>query len=393
MHVAILTPEFPPQRGGIGTHCYEMARHWAARVEVTVLAPAASGLRPPDAATFRIVEVPGGTLLARQRALAGQLRRLLRNHQIDVVYSAHWRSCGVALRLASLVSASRPRYVQAVHGSEVLALLVGNAGPGGVQRPLFRWVTGAAEVLVALGGHQAQLLSRLGVPSGRIAVSPEGVDAARFERVDDATLTAMRARYGLAGRRVLLTVGRLVERKGHDTVLRALPAILDRVPETVYLIVGSGPREPVLRSLARDLGVEDRVVFCGVVPDEELAAHYWACDVFVMPGREVHGDVEGFGIAFMEAAACGRPCIGGRSGGAAEAIAEGQSGFLVDPWSPEQLADTAIALLEDATLSARMGARARERARAEFGNEQIANDLLDVAIAGTGPAAPPRGTR
>jgi phosphatidyl-myo-inositol dimannoside synthase len=380
MHVLIVTPEFPPQTGGIGTHCFEMATHWATRADVTVLAPSGDR-RHSRTPPYRLLATPaGGSRLGRLLGTRRQVGRVLRERRVDVVYVAHWRASGVAVRLADPLRRLVPRYVQAVHGSEVLMLLT---RPGVSKVPLrwlFRWATGHVDAFVALGAYQGQLLERLAVDRRRIVVSPEGVDVSRFEHVDGAVLGEVRARHDLQGRRVMLTVSRLVERKGHDMVIRALPAILKAVPDAVYLVVGRGPREEFLRRLAHETGVAESVVFCGAIPDRELAAYYTACDIFVMPSREVDGDIEGFGITFMEAAACGKPSVGGRTGGIAEAVVAGETGLLVDPGAPAEIADAVISLLTDPDLANRMGTAGRHRVVGDFQYAQIAENLLDRAL-------------
>jgi phosphatidylinositol alpha-1,6-mannosyltransferase len=380
MHVLIVTPEFPPQTGGIGTHCFEMATHWSSRAEITVLAPGGHQ-RHPRNLPYRVLATPtGGSRVSRLLGTRRQVSRVLRERNVDVVYVAHWRASGIAVRLADPLRRLVPRYVQAVHGSEVLMLLTRPGASAALLRRLFQLATSKVDTFVALGAHQGHLLERLAVDHRRIVVSPEGVDVTRFERVDGQVLGEVRARHGLEGRHVMLTVSRLVERKGHDMVIRALPAILDAVPDTVYLVVGRGPRESFLRELAHDTGVTANVVFCGAVPDRELAAYYTACDVFVMPSREVDGDVEGFGITFMEAAACGKPSVGGRTGGIAEAVLAGETGLLVDPNSPHEIADAVVSLLTDADLANRMGMAGKRRVVSHFQYAQIADDLLDRAL-------------
>ncbi|NLB96282.1 MAG: glycosyltransferase, partial [Armatimonadetes bacterium] len=177
-------------------------------------------------------------------------------------------------------------------------------------------------------------------------------------------------------RPVLVTVSRLLERKGHDVVLRALPRIAAAVPEVAYLVAGTGPREPVLRRLAGELGVAERVVFAGRVPDEELADYYGAADVFIHPNRELpNGDVEGFGIVFLEANAAGKPVIGGNSGGTPDAVVDGVTGFLIDPNDVDAVADAAIRLLTDRDLARKLGEQGRERARTEFTWERAVERL------------------
>jgi phosphatidylinositol alpha-1,6-mannosyltransferase len=164
---------------------------------------------------------------------------------------------------------------------------------------------------------------------------------------------------------VLLTVGRLVERKGIDTTIRALPKVLARCPEAAYLVVGSGEDLPRLQALAEAMGVVEQVIFAGRVPHEELVAHYQLCDLFVMPNRELaNHDTEGFGLVFLEANACGKAVISGKAGGVVEAVCHGQTGLNVDGDSVEAVADAIADLLRDVQRREAMGARGLEVARA-----------------------------
>jgi phosphatidylinositol alpha-1,6-mannosyltransferase len=191
-----------------------------------------------------------------------------------------------------------------------------------------------------------------------------GVDGERFR--PDVNPRLIRDRYGLDGARVLLTVGRLVERKGHDVVIRALRRVSEAIGPVRYLIAGSGSEERRLRALAADLGCADEVIFIGHVSDEDLPPLYAACDVFVMPSRALQerDGIEGFGIVFLEAGASGKPVIGGRSGGITDAVLDGTTGVLVNPQDVEEIAEALIRLLRDREDAARMGEEGRRRAEA-----------------------------
>ncbi|MCK7579231.1 MAG: glycosyltransferase, partial [Chromatiales bacterium] len=154
-------------------------------------------------------------------------------------------------------------------------------------------------------------------------------------------------------------------------MIRALPRVLEVAPNTHYLIVGEGHYRPVLERLVDDIGVRAHVTFAGKVREEELAAYYQLCDVFVMPNREMpDGDTEGFGLVFLEANACGKPVIGGRAGGAVEAVRDGENGLLVDGWSVAEVASALSRLLTDRVLNARIAARGLEsRACVQFALE------------------------
>jgi phosphatidylinositol alpha-1,6-mannosyltransferase len=160
---------------------------------------------------------------------------------------------------------------------------------------------------------------------------------------------------------VLLTIGRLVERKGVDLVIEALPPLLADHPDLAYLVVGSGPREAALRRRARELGLGDRVVFAGAVPDAELPRIYNLARVFVMPSRFIRrkATIEGFGLVYLEAGASGLPVIAGTAGGATDVVRDGENGLLVDPESPAAIGAAIRRLLEHPEEARRMGERGR----------------------------------
>jgi len=240
-----------------------------------------------------------------------------------------------------------------------------------------RAMAATASAFIAISPFMGRFLVKQGVPSERVAVVVPGVNPA-FLKEDDGSAERVREQYGLRGKRVIVTVSRIVERKGQDKVIEAMPAILERVPEAVYLVAGEGPDRTRLEVLARQLGVEQHVVFTGQVPYEQAPAFYSAAEVFVMPNREMPGDIEGFGIVFLEANARGLPVIGGRSGGAQDAVEDGVSGLLVDPFSSEDVARALIRLLTDADLARRLGEGGRHRVLTQFSWERAAAQVRAV---------------
>ncbi|MCK4262075.1 glycosyltransferase, partial [bacterium] len=209
-------------------------------------------------------------------------------------------------------------------------------------------------------------------------VIPPGVDSLRFR--PDLDADAVLKKHHLFGRQVILTVSHLVRRKGHANVIRALPRVLEKVPEAIYLIVGRGPEDDNLRKLAQTLGILDRVVFAGFVSNEEIPLYYNVCQVFIMPSYEIkeEGDVEGFGIVFLEANACGKPVIGGRSGGVVDAVVDGETGLLVDPLNTEEISVALVKLLYDESLAERLGQRGRKRVEKELSWEKVTERILGV---------------
>jgi len=217
-----------------------------------------------------------------------------------------------------------------------------------------------ADRVIANSHFTRGLLVAGGVSPARVAVIHPGTDADFFRPLPrDPRLVSQ---WGLEGKRVILTLGRLRERKGQDMTLRAMPEILRHVGDAVYVIAGTGPHEPQLRRLAEALGLAERVRFVGEVAPAQMPAVYSLADVFVMANRTLTSrDVEGFGIVFLEAAACGVPVVGGRSGGVGDAVADGQTGLLVDGARPEQIARAVVRILGDAQLARRLGEAGRRR--------------------------------
>ena len=240
---------------------------------------------------------------------------------------------------------------------------------------LVRRVCLGASANLANSRNTARMIEELGVPASRIHVVYPGVDVQRFRPEVDGS--ALRARYAPAGGVVLLSVGRLQRRKGHDLAIEAM-AKLDQALPITYLIAGDGAERARLEGLTAQLGQQHRVRFLGEVPAEDLPRYYAACDIFVLPNRDTDNDVEGFGIVFLEAAATGRPSIGGRSGGVPEAVADQVTGFLVGGTDPDELATTIRKLAESEDLRHAMGAAGRARACQDFTWDSAAAQVRGV---------------
>ncbi len=209
-------------------------------------------------------------------------------------------------------------------------------------------------------------LVEFGVPAEKTLTLYPGVDTRRFQP-DKPPAEFVQSR-GLGGRRILLTVGRLVDRKGHDKVVRAVARLAPQFPELLYVISGKGESEGRLKQLVADLKIESHVRFVGRVSDEEILHYYNLCEFFVMPSREITGSghVEGLGIVYLEAGACGKPSIGGRSGGVREAIWDGRTGLLVDPESVDDLVLKMETLLKDKQYCRSLGENARNWVHTRF---------------------------
>jgi len=263
-------------------------------------------------------------------------------------------------------------YVVYAFGNEILDATQSNWGRDrlAVQR---------ADRVLAISRFAATLVEKAGVRPERIDIVNPGCDAQMFRPM----APRMELRQKLLGPRpgpVVLTVGNLVARKGFDMVIRALPRLRQTVPDVTYLIVGAGPYGDELESLAVATGVRDHVVFAGMIPHKELPDVYALSDVFVMPSREQlwKSDVEGFGLVFLEASSCGKPVVGGRSGGVPEAVEDGATGLLVNPHEPEEIAGTLARLLTDTDLAKRLGQEGRRRVVRDFDSARVGDRVHGI---------------
>ncbi|HKQ45246.1 MAG TPA: glycosyltransferase family 4 protein [Rhizomicrobium sp.] len=219
-----------------------------------------------------------------------------------------------------------------------------------------------ADGVVAANRYAASLLAgRFDVPEGKILLVQNGVDLAAFR--PGPPPSELVQRFGLAGRRVLLSVTRLVPRKGVDKVIAALPDIAKRFPQTVYLVVGDGPQAADLRGLAQKFGVADQVIFAGSVPHGDVQYFYNAADIVLLPNRAEEGEADGLPLVFLEANACGKPVIGGRAGGTAEIVRDADNGVLVDGHNSAEISRAICDLLGDEARRQGMGQAGLRRAQ------------------------------
>jgi phosphatidylinositol alpha-1,6-mannosyltransferase len=278
----------------------------------------------------------------------------------------------LGLLAPALRRAGARRLVATTHGHEAgWAMLPG-------ARSLLRRIGAGCDVVTYLGDYfRRRLEPAFGTNPAYAQLTP-GVDVDTFR--PDVDGAPIRRRYGLTDRPVVVCVSRLVPRKGQDTLIRALPQLRRRVPDAAMLIVGSGRYRSRLAALAAELEVTDVVAFSGAVPGSELAAHYAAGDVFAMPCRTRRRgmDVEGLGIVFLEASATGLPVLVGDSGGAPDAVRDGETGYLVDGRDPAAVAERLATLLSDDALRVAMGAAGRDWVTREWRWDVVADRLREL---------------
>jgi phosphatidylinositol alpha-1,6-mannosyltransferase len=353
--VLVVTNDFPPRVGGVQQYEWNVVRHLPPD-RVMVLAPNWLGWKEHDAGQpFEIRRWPA-RFMWPTLDLERRVRSLAAAHRADVVLFGQ----GLPLSLLGPGLAERGiPYAVLTHGVELWM-----ARSPGVRRLLSTALAGARAV-TAVSGYTAQAIEPAMPPNVPLTLLPPAVDEQRF--TPDADGLAIRDRHGLGERPVVLCVSRLVHRKGQDVLIGGMELLGSLVPAATLVIVGDGPYRPKLEEMARQ-APPGSVVFTGEVPDEDLPAHYSASDVFAMPCRSRWGglEVEGFGIVFLEAAAAGKPSVAGRSGGAAEAVVDGETGLLVEGAEPKAVALAVSRLLADRDRAAAMGSAGRARVERDF---------------------------
>ena len=397
----IVTNNFPPVVGGAGEVYAALAAAGGGRIGILAASRSyLDGAEIPGwpshdaAAGYPMARVPAvrprrdavGGRLARLGAeawirvrLLAAVARMRRRHRFGVLGIADDETVGWLIRPAQRLLGCK--VVLWTHGDD-LAVQPCQARLRERRRRQFA----RADAIVAVSAAAAAELCRVyGVPARRVTVIANGIDLTLFRpRPEDP---ALRARLGLAGRRVIVTVARLVARKGIDRVIAALPSVLAAVPDAHYLVVGEGPQQAELLALAVRCGVAERVTFAGTVGHRDVPAYLALAACFAMPNRRLaDGEDEGFGLVFLEANACGVPVLAGRAGGVPEVVADGENGLLVDGEDAVAVADGLIRLLSDAPLAARLAAGGLARAELAGWDRTTARLLALCAGLETTPA-------
>ncbi len=373
MKTLVVTNDFPPRPGGIQQFVHALASRLPSD-EVVVYAPKWKRDALFDAEQdFPVVRHPTSLMLPVPDVLK-RARAVARSEGCDAVWFGAAAPLGL---LAGPLRGDVRRFVASTHGHEVGWARLPAA------RQVLRRIGRLNDVVTYLGDYTRSRLAPALGPAATLRQLPSGVDVDVFH--PGAGREDVRRRLALADRPTVVCVSRLVPRKGQDVLLRALPAIRKQVPGAALLVVGGGPDMPRLQRLAVEQGVADHVRFTGSVPWAELPAHYAAGDVFAMPCRTRLGgiDVEGLGIVYLEAAATGLPVVAGDSGGAPDAVLDGETGVVVDGRDVARVGREVAALLADPARAAAMGAKGRAWVEREWRWDVLA-DRLRGLLSGDG---------
>ncbi len=380
MALIILAHQILPRVGGTERYIYELACALQdCGEQLVVIAADCEGAADSDSRSPLTIErVPAKGKWQGMQALAAAATDYVNGNSFDesvtAIVARMWKPEGMAGWLVRRRTGLP--YVVLAHDCEFVR--TGNN--------ILKWATQHLVIRGAAGGaavshYAASNLQYRGLPEEQIAVVYGGVNPAAFA-VDEQDVAELRARLSDRGQPILLTVARLVYSKGHSQVIAALPQVLEQVGELKYVIVGSGEEKENLQQLVKQEGLSKFVTFCGEVADSELATLYHAADLFIMPSRDMNGNSrEGLGLTYLEAGLCGLPAIGSNSGGVPDAIADNETGLLVNPEDPAQIANAIIRLISDEALARRLGQNARRRVLDDFTWERVA-ERFQAALKG-----------
>lgn len=357
----VLAQDFPPVPGGVSVYGENLFKNWTGRA--IILTPEcdepAKVMFPPNIIVKRIpMDMTRGSFksyLKRQLGFYKESRSIINKEKIHVVQCTHMASGIAALIIKKIHSIP---YVLYSYGSEI------TGQPGIIRHSIAKSILKNAFCIVTMSDFTRQAIIKYGVDEKKIRFLT-GVDIERFSRIGN--IEATKKKYGIKGSPIILTIARLMEHKGIDTVIKSLPEMLKKYPNMLYLIIGEGPYHDTLERLSKSLKIEDHVKFLGNIPhyklQDETEAFYSLCDLFLMISRNINDiEAEGFGLVFLEAGLTKKSVIGGDSGGIGDAVVDGVTGKLVNPNNSAKVSECILSLLENRSLADKMGINGYKRA-------------------------------
>ena len=358
--VLLVTNDFGPRAGGIETFVMGLLER-VPKGEVIVYTSRQSSTgeydrRWRDDYGVEVVRDKSSILLPTPRVIRN-LQKLIDERNLSTVWFGAAAPLGVSARW--LRRAGAQHIVALTHGNEVWWSKVWP----------FSWaiseIARSVDVVTYLGDFTHQAIARRFKDKNKLTKIAPGIDTEHFRPLD---VRELREKYGIADRATIVSVGRLVHRKGQDRLVEAMPLVLKEIPEAHLVFIGEGPHRKRLDELVKKFKLENHVTFIGRIQYSDLPRHFSLGDIFAMPSRSrLFGlEVEGLGIVYLEASACGLPVVGGNSGGAPDAVKEGITGFVVDGNKLPEIADRIITLLKDDELRNQMGNAGRSWAMEEW---------------------------
>jgi len=346
MKTLLFTLEYPPFHGGVANYYGNLVKHWPKPSEILVL-------NNNDGHLIN-EKLP----LLKWLPACFSLNKKVKQEKIDHVLVGQILPLGSATYLISKIT--KIKYTVFLHGMDFSLA---------IKNPRKKWLAGKilknADKIICVNSYVADL-ARQTFPEikHKIIVVNPGINT---DTKDNTQQTIkLKEKYHLENKMVLLSVGRLVKRKGFDMVIEAMPIALKQMPNLVYIILGDGEERKNYELQIRNYKLQNEVLIINNVSDQEKNLWYNLCDIFIMPSRNINGDFEGFGIVYLEANLAGKPVIAGKSGGISDAVIDGLNGLLVDALNSDQIISAVIKLAENQSLRKKLGENGRTRTINDF---------------------------
>jgi len=368
MKLLLYTHEFPPFLGGLATTSTKLSKGISeSDIDIVVLAPGYSSedrdidIKLP----YKVIRIPSlGKKWVKKIPFVEIILGWI--YLLKALESEKPDSVLFITEEAEVVGGLLPSYnfkpIVRIAGSGITTCFYGNNFFKRLMRyPMKRLYVNAA-MIIAVSNNTKELIQSVGVPEQKIEVVYNGVENYMLsEEHDINAINEIRETYGISqDDKVLVTIARVLPRKGQDTVIKALPTVLGDFPSLKYLIVGDGRYREKFSDLAKESGVSDNVIFTGGVSHDEAINYFDLCDIFIMPNRFWNNKIEGLPNALIEASARSKPVIAGNHGGSKEAVINNETGFLVDPENTDDVARAIVSILKDKKLGLEMGKLGRE---------------------------------
>lgn len=349
MKTLFIALEYPPQVGGVENYYGKIAHYWPE--ELTVLTNEQNRLISPN--------LPFLAWLRAIKPVRDTLKQI----------NAQWLLVGEILPLGTvgwLISYLMPiRYAVILHGLDFSL-----ATKGFIKRFLSKQILEKASLVICANSHTAQEVRKMFPKVSNVQVVNPGVEI-DVPVVSSEAIEKCKVENNLQDAFILLSVSRLVKRKGVDMVLSAISNIVSLIPNLQYIIIGNGPEEVYLKNIIHQLGLENNVRILSNVSHEEKNIYFASCDIFIMTARNIDGDYEGFGIVYLEAGLFSKPVISGKSGGVAEAVQDNVNGIVVNEEDASEIAQAILDLYNDDVLRQRLGVAGRERSLQQSWKQQV----------------------
>lgn len=372
-----ITTDFPPMHGGQANHLFNL---WKSLPEGNsiILAPKVKKDYVDHLKTIKRVNIPLGyskiQKIIKVFIFVKEIFKLSFKYKIKCIHFGQVFAGGFAGLLCYYFR--RIPYIVYVHGVGILSMKKSLF----FKRRLKKILKKAQMVIVNSGFSKDLVNSFVKLPDENIKIIHPAVNVKKFSR--NMHTEKLRKKLNLANKKIILTVSRIIEKRGHDYIIENLPNIIKKIPNLSYIIVGTGPYEDKLKKLVSKNNLSEHVKFVGFVSDHNLPSYYALCDLYVTVGREIHakGGMEGFGITFIEAGLAGKASVAGNIGGTEDAVKHEQTGLIVDPNDKEKISQAIIDLLSDDQKRNEMGKKAKERAEQHFDADVRSKEFVEKFV-------------